>query len=345
MANIPIIDVTGGTAYTKGTGAGSSGDPYVPQPNVSGTVNIAGTVPVSGTVGVSGTVPVRTTNDGTVSVSSLPGVAGTVEVSNFPATQAVSVAALPLPSGAATSANQSTLNTKIDTLLTQTDGLEGSLSSIDGKLPAAAAAEHITANSPHAARLSDGAAFYKGLTEGGTVNVAGTVPVRTTNDGTVSVSNFPATQAISGTVGVSGTVPVSGTVALSGTVNTLERGGTVVAQLQPVTAGGLSTYRDINAGTAGQVVKASAGQLYGYYLANTGTVTAYFKLYNKATAPGTADTPVLTLPLFGTAAANVAFPNGVEFTSGIGVRVTTGVGDTDATTPAGSVCVVNLNYK
>jgi hypothetical protein len=50
------------------------------------------------------------------------GAGGSVTVTNFPATQPVSAAALPLPTGAATSAAQTTGN--------------NSLSSIDGKLPA-----------------------------------------------------------------------------------------------------------------------------------------------------------------------------------------------------------------
>jgi hypothetical protein len=48
---------------------------------------------------------------GTVAVSNFPAtqpVSGTVAVSNFPATQPISAVALPLPAGAATSANQST---------------------------------------------------------------------------------------------------------------------------------------------------------------------------------------------------------------------------------------------
>jgi hypothetical protein len=322
MANLPVVDASGGTVYVKATGTGTNVDPYIPQH--SGTVaitgGIAGTVAVAG--GIAGTVtigaalPAGNNNIGDVDIASLPGIAGTVEVSNFPGTQPVSAASLPLPSGAATSANQSTTNTKLDTLISATDGVEASLSSIDTKLPASPATDRTTAAAPFATRLSDGSSFYKATTPSDT-------------------------QPISGTVGVSGTVPVS----IPGTVNTLERGGTIVAQLQPVTSGGLSIYRDISAGTAGANAKTSAGQLYGYYLANTGTVTAYFKLYNKASAPGTADTPVLTLPLFGTAAANVAFPNGIEFSAGIGVRVTTGIADTDATTPAGSACIVNLTYK
>jgi hypothetical protein len=184
-----------------------------------------------------------------------------------------------------------------------------------------------------------------GITGGTLDAIAGTVPVRTTNNGTVSVSALPAISGgtldtIAGTVATrttnNGTVSVSALPAISGTVE---------SNLRPVTTGGLSVYRDINAGTAGTAFKASAGQMYGYYLANLGTVTAYFKFYDKATAPGTADVPVMTLPLFGTAAANVAFPNGVSFTSGIALRVTTGAGDTDATAPAGTTAFANVMYK
>jgi len=64
--------------------------------------------------------------------------------------QPISATALPLPAGAATSANQATSN--------------GSLSSIDGKLPATVAADRATAGAPSAARLSDGTAFYKATT-------------------------------------------------------------------------------------------------------------------------------------------------------------------------------------
>jgi hypothetical protein len=62
----------------------------------------------------------------------------------------VSVASLPLPSGAATAGKQDTGNT--------------SLASIDGKLPATAAADRTTAAAPASVRLSDGSAFYKGTT-------------------------------------------------------------------------------------------------------------------------------------------------------------------------------------
>lgn len=60
---------------------------------------------------------------GGIKVDIVGGNPTAIQVSNFPATQAVSAAALPLPAGASTSANQTTQNT--------------SLASIDGKLPTA----------------------------------------------------------------------------------------------------------------------------------------------------------------------------------------------------------------
>jgi hypothetical protein len=175
----------------------------------------------------------------------------------------------------------------------------------------------------------------------GTVGVSGTVPVSVSGTPTVSVSG---TAPVSGTVGISGTVPISGTVGISGTVP-VSIPGTPTTQTAPSTSGGLSVYRDINAGTAGTAFKASAGQLYGYYLANLGTVTNYIKIYDKGSAPGTADTPVMTLAIPGTAAANVSIAPGIQFSSGIGVRVTTGAGDTDATAPAGTTALINIWYK
>ena len=392
MANLPVIDATGGTVYVKATGAGTNGDPYIPLQGggtVAVTGGIAGTVVVSaisagntnigdvdvasiaagdnnignvdivtmpgiaGTVEISGTAAVRTTNNGTVSVSSIaagnnnigdvdiasmPAISGTVDiagtvpirstnngtvsVSNFPATQAISIAA--------------TVNTLEQGGTVAVSALPNV--TIGAALPAGT-------NNIGDIDVLTLPAIPAGTNNIGTVGVSGTPPVFVANNGTVSVSAIAAGNNNIGDVDIASMPAISGTVVISGTVSTQERSGTVIAQLQPVTAGGLSVYRDITAGTAGTAFKTSAGQLYGYYLANTGAVPAYFKLYDKATAPGTADVPVMTLPLFGTAAANVAFPNGIAFANGIGIRVTTGAGDTDATAPAGTTAFVNLMYK
>lgn len=68
-------------------------------------------------------IPAGSNAIGAVSVSNFPStqaVSGTVAVSNFPATQPVSAASLPLPTGASTATLQSTGNTTLATIATNT---------------------------------------------------------------------------------------------------------------------------------------------------------------------------------------------------------------------------------
>lgn len=113
----------------------------------------------------------------------------------------------------------------------------------------------------------------------------------------------------------------------------------------PAASGGVSVYRNINLGTTGASIKGSTGQIYGWYFYNNASSVRYVKLYNKATAPtvGT-DTPVMTVPLPANAAANVSFPNGIAFSSGIGIGASTGVADADVGAPAANDVIANINY-
>lgn len=116
--------------------------------------------------------------------------------------------------------------------------------------------------------------------------------------------------------------------------------------LQPTTSGGSSIYKNLDIDETGVNVKSSAGQLYGWYIFNNAATTRYVKLYDKATAPtvGT-DTPVFTLPIPAGAAANVAFPNGIAFTNGIGVGAVTGVADNSTGAPSANDVTIALFYK
>lgn len=119
----------------------------------------------------------------------------------------------------------------------------------------------------------------------------------------------------------------------------------IPVNLQPTTSGGSLVYRHLDLGATGQVAKNGAGQLYSYFFYNNATSTRYIKIYNKATAPTQADTPVMTYPIPAGSAANVAFPNGVAFSAGISLRATTGVADNDTGAPSTNDVVVNVNYK
>jgi len=104
------------------------------------------------------------------------------------------------------------------------------------------------------------------------------------------------------------------------------------------------TYRNINLSTTGQIAKANAGQIFTALLSNTAGSIVYVKLYDKATAPTSSDTPTHTIPL----QANQTLPwssvDGINFTTGISMRASTGVADNDNTAPAANQVIVNIEY-
>ena len=112
---------------------------------------------------------------------------------------------------------------------------------------------------------------------------------------------------------------------------------------------GASTYRLLSAATTNaNSIKASAGNVYGWYITNTNANPRFVKLYDKASAPtvGT-DTPKLTLVIPGSttgAGSNVHFNPAVNFTTGIAIAITGVVTDADTTAVALNEVVVNLFY-
>lgn len=157
--------------------------------------NFPATQSISGTVTVTNTSFIATQSSGAnlhVDVDNFPAtqpISGSVSVSNFPATQpvsgtgtfAVSAASLPLPTGAATSANQTNASQKTQI--------------VDGS-------GNVIASTSNALNV-DVTNFPATQAVSGTVAVsaiAGALPAGTNALGSVSVSNFPATQPVSGTV-------------------------------------------------------------------------------------------------------------------------------------------------
>ena len=106
-----------------------------------------------------------------------------------------------------------------------------------------------------------------------------------------------------------------------------------------------NVYRTLDGQPTGVNVKSSGGEVGGWFLSNNASSPRYVKLYDKAAAPTSGDTPKLTLLVPAGSAANVIAPAGIDFTSGIGVRVTTGVADSDTGAPTANDVVVNLLYK
>lgn len=208
-------------------------------------------------------------------------ISGSVSVSNFPATQPVSASSLPLPTGAATAAKQPALGTA--------GSASADVISVQG----------IASMTPI---KTDGS----GVTQ----------PV----SGSVSVSNFPSTQAVSGTVTANagtGTMNTSdanaqaqgsttsgqkgflelGAVATSspsytngqtsplslttaGALRVDASAATQPVELIPATSGGCSCL-STNA-TALTLIKSSAGQLYGIDIGNSGASGVYVQVFNAS---------------------------------------------------------------
>lgn len=86
--------------------------------------------------------------------------------------------------------------------------------------------------------------------------------------------------------------------------------------------------------TNATIVKSSAGTVYSITASNTSsTTTRYLKFYNIATSPVVGTTiPVLTITLPALTEKNISFGVlGHRFATGIGMAITTGSADTDAT--------------
>jgi hypothetical protein len=121
-----------------------------------------------------------------------------------------------------------------------------------------------------------------------------------------------------------------------------------------VIEGGATPYVNLDVDETGVVVKSSAGQLYGGLVFNlhgatpSGLPTIYLKIYDKATAPTSSDTPKFTIPIEAgepVSLGGLLGVTGVAFANGIGLRCTHGLANNDTTALVmNNACVVNLSY-
>jgi hypothetical protein len=97
-----------------------------------------------------------------------------------------------------------------------------------------------------------------------------------------------------------------------------------------------------------QVGPRAVGSLYA---SNTGAAVAYVKLYNKATVPLTTDIPVMIIPLQPLTAGMpgvaqiMQSATGFRFPLGLGIAITGGIADNDATAVAAGQVKVFLTHK
>jgi len=251
---------------------------------------------------------------GSVSVSNFPAtqpVNGTVGVNNFPATQPISgsVAVTALPGSPAQDAT---------------------VAAITAKLPASPALDGTDATG---VVVPAGAVGIRGWLSSIYNRLSGTL--------TTSVSNFPATQPVSGTVGVSNfpaTQPISGSVAVSTLPGSPAQDGTdATGVVVPAGAVGIrgwlsGIYRaltgtlNIGSGTVLTIltptspiavtsIKASAGRAVKLVNASTSAQNVTISLFNESTTVGAAATLIYSAILGASQviALDIVVPNGLSY--------------------------------
>lgn len=250
------------------------------------------------------------------------------------ATQPVSAASLPLPSGAATLAEQQSQTTALQIMDDWDESDRAKVNIIVGQAGVTAGAGAVAANTPRVTHASDDPVVTSlqiiddwDETDRAKVNIiVGQAGV----DGN-SGNKSAATQRV---------VLATDQPALT---------NPLLVQPQAATTGGGTPYKLISAASTNATsVKGSAGQVYAIAVFNLNASARYLKLYNKASAPtvGT-DTPVQTYMIPGNAAGaglTLSIPVGMAFGTGIAFALTTGIADADTGAVAASEICVNLVY-
>ncbi len=369
VSNFPASQtITGAVSqsgnWTMGLSAGSNAIGSVSVSNLPATQPVsASSLPLpAGAATASGVQAVVTAlgsplqSGGSVAVTTLPAIPagtnaiGAVSVSNLPATQPISAAALPLPTGAATASGVQAVVTALGTPLQ--NGGSVAVTTLPA-LPAGSNAigsvsvSNLPATQPVSAAalpLPSGAAT-SALQQSPLAPVA---PATATATSSNLVGCQASTTLPSFTAGQQGAVPCDTSGRLY--VVTVPSANNVPTYLQAVSAGGASVYRAINAASSAMAasVKTTSGLVYGYEACNTGTAAAYLRLFALNTTPtvGTSTPQVSKLVPAG-ACQTMTTDLGLAFSSGIALDVTSGsLADADTTTVAtASQVAVEVYYK
>jgi hypothetical protein len=347
----PLSLTTAGLLRVDGSG--------VTQP-ISGSITVSGTTTVSGTVTANqgGTWTVQPGNTANTTAWLVTGTGGTFPVTGtfWQATQPISAVSLPLPTGAATSANQPSQAASGSTSSGQTGTVAMGFTTTGAPTYTTAQTNPLSLTTTGGLRV-DGSAVTQpvsGTFWQATQPVSGTITANQGGTWTVQPGNTANTTAWLVT-GTGGTFPVTGTfwqatqpVSIAATVNvsaaqsgtwTVQPGNTanttpwLVMKALTSASNGLTSTRVVAAATTNATsLKASAGNIAAIDLFNVATYSVFLKLYNKASAPtvGT-DTPVWTIPLPASGGFSAVLDWGEYFSTGIAYAITKLQADSDTT--------------
>ena len=112
-----------------------------------------------------------------------------------------------------------------------------------------------------------------------------------------------------------------------------------------VPGGCLTFHLESAATTNPTVVKNSAGQVYGWFIYNSNAAARKLCFHNSAAAPTAGAGIFFTLVIPPQSAANVFFPVGVAFTTGIAITTVVGLPDNSSAAVAADDLNINIFYQ
>ena len=114
----------------------------------------------------------------------------------------------------------------------------------------------------------------------------------------------------------------------------------------PQASGGFTTFHLESAATVNATnLKASAGQVFGWYIYNNNAAARKVAFHNTAGAPTAGSAIFFTLVIPANSAANVFSSIGIPFSSGIAITTVTGLPDNNATAVAADDLNINIFFK
>jgi hypothetical protein len=158
-----------------------------------------------------------------------------------------------------------------------------------------------------------------------------TTPIDTRTESTNS--NHRQVMVIGDPASNAGVAPVDAVAGL--TVNTV-----------PVAAGGCSGYHVVAAASTNTAnIKNAAGQLYGVHAFCNAAYAVHVKFHNTSGTPTAGTGVVRTVSCQSGQRADLVFPQGIAFSTGIGISIVKLIADNDTTVLVASDCVVDVDYK
>lgn len=271
-------------------------------------------------------------------------------------TQPISAASLPLPTGAATAANQDgivkdgagdTTQANVSSGRLHVDGsgvtqpVSGTVTSIQGGAPWSVAGPAADGAAVSGNPVRIGGKDGSGNTQDIATDTSGELQVDVLSLPSVTIGTFPDNEPFN-------VAQWGGTTVLGGSGAV----GTGSPRVALASGDGATWHSLISAASTNATnVKASAGTVYGLSVTNINAAVRYIRFYNLSSAPtcssATGIAGRFAIPASATGAGQVVPipPFGIAFSTGIGYCLTTGSGDTDNTAVAAGDLIVNVFYK